>query len=225
MDPVSAIGLLASVESLADGAFKIVAFINTIKDGGKQRMRLLTELNSLWMILKLLESHFETEEEVVSEPWLKTINILAEESGVFDQIDRAFDELSTRLQPRSGHRKILQTLKWPFDKPEVDNLVAQVGRLKGAIDTALNSTNAAVVRELQNDTRALRLDNANDEVKSILEWISSLNFLKQQVSHHEFHNYLQWWYSISILLLQSCLSSCKPHRRLLDFVARTMRTF
>lgn len=183
MDPISAIGLLASVESLADGAFKVVAFINTIKDGGKQRMRLLAELNSLWMILKLLESHFDTEEVAISEPWLKTIGILAEEGGIFDQIDHALDDLNSRLQPRTGHRKILQTVRWPFEKAEVEALVAHVGRLKGAVDTALNSTNAAVVREIQSDTKALRLDNANDEVKSVLDWISSLNFLKQQVSH------------------------------------------
>lgn len=55
MDPISAVGLLASISSLADGAFNVVSFINTIREGGKQRLRLFTELNSLWMILKLLE--------------------------------------------------------------------------------------------------------------------------------------------------------------------------
>ena len=39
MDPVTAIGLLASVENLAEGAFKLVSFLNTIREGGKQRLR------------------------------------------------------------------------------------------------------------------------------------------------------------------------------------------
>ena len=73
MDPISAVGLLASISSLADGAFKIVSFINTIREGGKQRLRLFTELNSLWMVLKLLEGHFDAEDEDLSEPWLPKV--------------------------------------------------------------------------------------------------------------------------------------------------------
>ena len=182
MDPVSAIGLLASVESLAEGAFKVVAFVNTIKEGGKQRLRLFTELNALWMLLILLETHFKSEEEEISEPWLRTIAMLDEEDGVFDQIQAALDNLTSRLQPKTGHRKVLQTLRWPFDKPEVEALVVHLERLKNSLNLAMNSTNAAVIRDIQNDTKAMRLNIANDEVKSVIDWISTLNFMKQQVS-------------------------------------------
>lgn len=181
MDPVTAVGLLASIESIADGAFKIVAFINTIREGGKQRLRLFTELNSLWMVLKLLESHFDTEEGDLGEPWLKTIALLDEDNGVFDQIQSTFDDLTDRLQPKTGHRKVIQTIRWPFDKSDVEALVIRLERLKGSVNFALNSTNAAVTREIQSDTNFLKLSVANDEVKAIIDWISSLNFLKQQV--------------------------------------------
>ena len=113
MDPISAVGLLASISSLADGAFNIVSFINTIREGGKQRLRLFTELNSLWMVLKLLEGHFDAEDEDLGEPWLRTIAVLDEDDGIFDQIQAAFDNLMSRLQPKTGHRKVVQTLRWP----------------------------------------------------------------------------------------------------------------
>lgn len=181
MDPISAVGLLASIEGLSDGAFKIVSFINTIREGGKQRLRLFTELNSLWMVLKLLESHFELEDEALSEPWLKTIAILDEDDGVFDQMQDIFHELMSRLKPKSGHRKAVQTLRWPFDKSDVEALTARLERLKASVNLALNSTNAAVTREIQNDTKFIKLSVANDEIKAILDWLSTLNFVKQQV--------------------------------------------
>ena len=181
MDPLSAIGLLASIETLAEGAFKLVSYLNTIREGGKQRLRLFTELNSLWMVLKLVEGHFDPEEGEVGEPWLTTIAVLDEENGVFDQIQATFDELMNRLQPKTGHRKVVQTLRWPFDKSDVEALTAHLERLKGSVNLALNSMNAAVSREIQNDTKLLKLSVAEDKVKAIIDWISSLNFLKQQV--------------------------------------------
>ena len=178
---MEAIGLLASVSSLADGAFKIVSFINTINEGGKQRILLLTELTSSWMVLKLLESHFEPQDEPLSEPWLKTVAILDEDDGIFDQIQAAFDDLTSRLQQKTGHRKYVQTVRWPFDKSEVEAQIAKLGRMKTSINIALNSTNAAVTREVQNDTNLIKLSVAKNEVNAILDWISALNFLKQQV--------------------------------------------
>ena len=113
MDPISAVGLLASISSLSDSAFNIISFINTIREGGKQRLRLFTELNSLWMVLKLLEGHFDAEDGDLGEPWLKTVAVLNDDNGIFDQIQAAFENLISRLQPKSGHRKVMQTLRWP----------------------------------------------------------------------------------------------------------------
>lgn len=179
MDPIS---LLASIAGLADAAFKIVSCISTMKQGGKQRLRLLTELNSLWMVLKLLEGHFELEIGALSEHWRKTIANLAEDDGIFDQVQATFDDLTSRLQPKSGYRKLLQTIRWPYDdKSEVEALIAYLERLKSSINLALTSTNAVVARENQNDTMLIKDSVTKGEVKAILDWISSLNFVKQQV--------------------------------------------
>lgn len=181
MDPVSVVGLLASIESLADGAFKLVSVINTIKQGGKQRLRLFTELNSLWMVLKLLEGHFDSEEQNLNEQWLKTVNLLDEDGGIFDQVSAVFESLTDRLQPKVGHRKVMQTLRWPYDKSEVEELIAQLERMKNTVSLAYNSTSAAAVREIQSDTKYIKQSVANDEAKAVIDWISNLNFLQQQV--------------------------------------------
>ena len=177
MDPVS---LLASVEAIAEGAFQIISYINTVKEGGKQRMRILTELNSLWMVLKLVEAHFETEDEELDQTWIKAIAVLSEDSGLFDQIGEILESLNKKLQPKMGFRKAIQSVRWPFDKPEVDTLVSQLDRLKNGINLALTSTSALAIREIHTDTKSLRSVAAVAETKAYLAWISSLNFLKQQ---------------------------------------------
>lgn len=133
------------------------------------------------MVLKLLESHFDPEEQEISEQWLDTIRVLDQKDGIFDQISTVFDNLTDRLQPKMGHRKIMQTLRWPFDKSEVDELTVHLERLKSTTSLAYNSASAAVMREIQSDTKYIKLSVANDEVKAIIDWISNLNFLKQQV--------------------------------------------
>ena len=170
----------ASVEALADGIFKVISIINTIKEGGKQRLRLLTELNSLWMVFKLVESNFGSEEEDLGEAWLKMICILNEDHVIFDQIGETVDNLTIRLQPKVGLRMVVQTIRWPFDKSEVEASVTQLERLKSAVNLALTSTSAAVIRDIQNDTKALTNAASDKELKAILNWTSTLNFLKQQ---------------------------------------------
>ena len=142
-------------------------------------MRLFCELNALWVVLKLVEGNFESEEEL-GDVWLKAICVMDEEKGVFDQIGDVLDTLKTKVQPKVGLRKAVQTMRWPFDKAEVDALINQLERLKSTVHLALTSTNAAVIRDMQNDTKALRLASSDDELKAMLEWTSTLNFLKQQ---------------------------------------------
>ena len=176
MDPVS---LLASVEAIADGTFKIISLINTIREGGQHRLRIFCELNALWVVLKLVEGNFESEEEL-GDAWLKMIRVLDEDDGVFDQIGDVLDTLKAKVQPKVGLRKAVQTMRWPFDKAEVDTLINRMEHLKSAVNLALTSTNAAVIRDMHSDTKALRLASSDDELKAMLEWTSTLNFLKQQ---------------------------------------------
>ena len=175
------IQLIASAESLADGAFKLVSIIKTMKQGGKQRLRLLNEVNSLWMVLTLVIGHLEIEEENFSESLLMTVVTLNEDNGIFDQIRKLLEDLQIRLQPMTGRHKVIQNIRWPFDKFDVETSIAQVNRLKDSVNLVFTSSSAAAIREIRNDAKAIKLAVANEQIKAVLEWISSSNFLKQQV--------------------------------------------
>lgn len=82
MDPLS---ISASVAALATATFQIVRFLGNMKEGGNDRLRLTTEVNSLWMLLKLLEGQLEPTNSH-EEAWLEGVRSLQVPNGVFDQI-------------------------------------------------------------------------------------------------------------------------------------------
>ena len=141
MDPLS---ICASVTALATATFQVVRFLGEMKEGGNDRLRLTTEINSLWMILKLLEEQLEptnSQEKL----WLQGVRSLQLPNGVFHQISEAVQKLNGKLKPQTGHRKTLQTLRWPLiDKKETDEIVNHIGRLKSSVSLVLNYASLAV---------------------------------------------------------------------------------
>lgn len=81
-----------------------------MKEGGNDRLRLTTEVNSLWIMLKLLEGQLEPTNSH-EEAWLEGVRSLQVPNGIFDQISREVQRLNTKMKPQTGHRKALQTLR------------------------------------------------------------------------------------------------------------------
>ena len=172
MDPLS---ILASVTALAGATFKIVSFLGGMKEGGNDRLRLTTEVNSLWMVLKLLEGQLEPT-NLHEEAWLEGVRSLKMPDGVFDQIRQAMQRLDVKLKPQTGHRKALQTLRWPLrDKKDVEEIVKHLERLKLSVSLVLNHANLAVGAKV-NDALG------SQKIKAIIGWLTPLNFLARQES-------------------------------------------
>ena len=172
MDPLS---ILASVTAIATATFQIVSFLGAMKDGGHDRLRLTTEVNSLWMVLKILEGQLEPT-NLHEEAWLEGVRSLQAPGGVFDQIREAVQSLDVKLKPQTGHRKALQTLRWPLrDKKDVEETVSHLERLKRSISLVLSHASLAVGTRVH-DTLV------SQKVKAIIEWLTPLNFLARQES-------------------------------------------
>ena len=170
MDPLS---ILASVTALATATFQVVSFLGSMKEGGNDRLRLTTEVNSLWMVLKLLEGQLESTNSH-EEAWLEGVRSLHVPNGVFDQIREAIQRLSMKLKPQTGHRKALQTLRWPLiDKKDVEETLRQIERLKSSVSLVLNHASLAVGTKV-NDALV------SQKVKAVIDWLTPLNFLARQ---------------------------------------------
>lgn len=170
MDPLS---LAASITTLCCAAFRVVVFLGDIKIGGKERLKLFTEINSLWMVLKVLEEQFHSDDLHKEETRLQGVQSLLEPDGVFNQINDELQKLMEKLEPHSGAQKVIQTLKWPFDRREIDRTIKHLERFKQSISIVLTHANLALSQEIRDDGVKVR-------IKSIIDWLSPLNFLAKQ---------------------------------------------
>lgn len=172
MDPLS---ILASVTAIATATFQVVSFLGGMKEGGNDRLKLTTEVNSLWMVLKLLEVQLEPTNSH-EEAWLDGVRSLQVPNGVFDQIREAIQKLDVKLKPQTGHRKAIQTLRWPLrDKKDVEETVGHIERLKSSVSLVLNHASLAVGTKV-NDALV------SQKVKAVIDWLTPLNFLARQES-------------------------------------------
>ena len=172
MDPLS---ILASVTALATATFQVVSFLGVMKEGGNDRLRVTTEVNSLWMVLKLLEVQLESTNPH-EEAWLDGVRSLKVPNGVFDQISTSLQKLNAKLKPQTGHRKALQTLRWPLtDKKDVEDTLSQIERLKSSVSLVLSHSSLAIGTKV-NDALV------SQKVKAVIDWLTTLNFLARQES-------------------------------------------
>lgn len=181
MDPITAIGLLSSIAQLAEASFKIVKLLDTIKEGGKERRKLCDEITLLWMTLRNLETQFFPLSVEQDGPWMRPIDSLAEPGGVFQQTSHALDEVWNKLTTsESSAGKLKQTLRWPFDKEDVEKTIARIERLKSSIAIVLGQANIALAQEMREDGLVRKKTDENNRFKDIVDWLSPLNFRQKQ---------------------------------------------
>ncbi|KAL9612385.1 MAG: hypothetical protein Q9167_003025 [Letrouitia subvulpina] len=182
MDGVSAI---ASIGTIASAAFKVIEILNTIKQGGKQRLRLLTTIGSLWAVLQSVQSHLYTEDGELIKSIPDFLGTLQGDNGVFAQVEATAKKLEARLERHKGAQKILQDVRWPFTKAEVEASISELEKLTSAINLALTASTLMTLRETQKISSEIRLATMDAEFKAMLDWISPLDFVKQQ---HKLNN-------------------------------------
>jgi ankyrin repeat protein len=183
MDPLSAVGLLASVVQIADASFKIMKVLDTIKEGAKDRRRLSDEITILWMLLRNLETQFAPLSAEQNGAWMKPLDSLAEPGGVFQQLSEALNEVLDRLT-RSDNRfgRAMQTLRWPLTETFVEKTVAKIERLKSSIVVVGEQANIALAQEMRGDLSAVKNKIDEGHFKEVMDWLSPCNFRQKQES-------------------------------------------
>ena len=182
MDPVTAVGLASSITSLVEFSFKIVKYLEGIKEGGKDRRRLNDEVISLWMSLRTLEAQAARETVDHDDAWLESIQTLAEPNGIFEQIRTSLNQIATKLTSTSASlpAKVMLTLRWPLDKEEVDRIITRIDRLKNSVILALSQANISLAKETRDDVSMLKKTMKDRRLGTIIDWISPLNFRPRQ---------------------------------------------
>lgn len=177
MDPVS---FAASVIGLAEVTFSVITLLNKVKGGGKERLRLLTELTSFWTILNVLKDRFESLEPDHEEPWMQGIITLAKDEGILEQTECAVIRLAEKLNPRPGRHGILRAITWSLEKDEIDRTIFHVHSLKQSIDLVLSDANIALSKENLDNSKIIKDAVTDARFEAVLDWLSPLNFSARQ---------------------------------------------
>lgn len=83
------------------------------------------------------------------------------------------DALSTKLRPTpKASRRVYQSLKWPFDRAEVEAVIGKIERLKSWFMLRLMTDDQAVSRSTQVDLQALKL-TCQDDAQERSQWQAS----------------------------------------------------
>src|SRR5438045_1585305 len=117
MDPLSTTASIIAIIQLSSEA---IGYISGAVGATKERMRLRNEVLGCESILQQLKDAANNTEE--GKEWSETIKTLEASDGPLGRLWAALSVVKARLEPKTGMRKALSTLKWPFDEKEVEKI-------------------------------------------------------------------------------------------------------
>lgn len=159
LDVVSAI---TSLLTLIQATSQVVDFLSDIKDGGRERMKLLAEVSSFYCALDNLKEILENDRskseinDKTDEKWLKAAHQLLLRDGILEQCNGVVSSLEKRLAPKEGKARVIEHLRWPFSKADVLQAVEQLHRLQTIVNNLLCQINISLSQQIQQDSATAR---------------------------------------------------------------------
>ena len=163
MDP------LGSVIAVIEFTVALTNYINDVRNAPKERAQLGREASNLYALLTSLR--YRVEDAQTDDPWFKQIKLLAAKDGALGQFKTLLERLVAKLHSSSK----LKDLLWKFNKPEVDEALAQIERLKSLIIVALSTDLFELAKSVKNDVAEMTHDLEALRLEHDSEWPSKLS--------------------------------------------------
>lgn len=178
MEPL---GFIATVVTLVQAVDYSRRILGDYRKGGKDRERLLGEVNVLQSTLHgLIDGDKKAGENGKQEAWLDLVGHLSKQGGALESIGDVISEITLKIEIRPGFRGAMVRWTWPFVKEDVDRNVKQMQRLTQSVVLALQDASFRLAMTTNEGvTRILKVANKQG-LRAILQWLSSLNFHDQQ---------------------------------------------
>ena len=171
-DPLSIIGGIAAIVQIST---TVVSLIKSAKDASGDRQKILAEINATTALCQTLNDYAEING---TECWAETFKTLNQtENGPLSQFKQCLDYLHKKLNTRGA------TLKWPFNKQSVQEILLTIERQKSLINVALANDNlhlsAAIHNELKGVVKSiegLRINQYRDKRQNALSQLTTIDF-------------------------------------------------
>jgi len=134
LDPITAVGLVASASQLAGQARSVVLnlrnYREAIKKGPEHSAELRQEMDTLLKLLKSLDDAISNDTQLVCSASL---------DDSFQELESMLDYMNDRVKP--SETAGLNRLKWPFTMDENKRLLSRISRYKDTLNLALEIQN------------------------------------------------------------------------------------
>ncbi|KAK8052485.1 hypothetical protein PG993_003870 [Apiospora rasikravindrae] len=172
----------SSLIAIVDLSFKVIKYMNDVRDGGKERSELHQEVLTVYDIFWNIKSDFESPSLDETTPWSEAIKPLFKPNGTIEQLKQVLVQIAAKITiaPQHTPAGVIKKLKWPFEKSEVQRILSRLRSYKDTISVALNRANLQLGIKTKEDVQFMRHAFENDELKTALDWISPLDFLTLQ---------------------------------------------
>lgn len=134
MDPITAIGLAASIAQLIEATTKAIKYLNNVKDAPKDRAKLVQEASSLLALLTNLKYTLEGANTI--ESWLGPVPSQGLKD-VLDRLQRLLGELAKKLKPERRMKELGKRFLWTLDKKEILETLGEIERVKSLVGLTL----------------------------------------------------------------------------------------
>ena len=131
MEAVTAIGLTASLIQLIEAITKTLSFLNDIRGAPRERAELAQELAGLLGILMSLR--YRVEDSKPKSTWFAAARFMGVENGPVQQLQETIAAIADKLCKKQN---VKNAVLWPFQKAEVQKLLAKLERLKSLMNLA-----------------------------------------------------------------------------------------
>ena len=142
MDPVSAVGLIASIVQLIATTSRVIKYVDEVKDAPKEKASLAAEAANLVPLLMTLKQRVETSSS--TDPCFSSVQSLGVPGGPLTELQVLMEQLGGKLKSRK--KKLSGHLLWPSDQKECVALLAKIERVKSLIGLAMQDDHLWVFR-------------------------------------------------------------------------------
>jgi len=190
MDPVTAIGLCASIVQLIDATSRVIKYASEVKDAPSRRENLSLEAANLMPLLMRLKQRISS--AAPNEQWFSGVRLLGVPGGPIPELEKVVGQLGDRLKTRKKRRG--GDLLWPSDEKDCIAILSKIERMKALIGLALqddqfrlmlalkedSGTMMENVEVISNNVARLGIDQRSDRDQQILDWLSRQTFGERQ---------------------------------------------
>ena len=133
-DPLS---VTASLIAVLQAAATAIQYVKDVKTGSSDRTRLRDELRSTVLVLEMLKDRLEDSAAAADATGGQTLLMrsavmesVAAPHGPLLLFKQLVEDIVAKLAPQDRLRRLAQPFRWPFDKKDVNEMLAVLERLK-----------------------------------------------------------------------------------------------